>query len=353
MMSKLNKLVEEYFAPRPRTITKQMLHEMFDEVLEEDLFYQDPEGALKGPISSVEKVAQDIIKYIKRKYPHNYHGSDLSRKGGSRVIKFTNFGNLQLRDKVIRDMTEDGFLRDPEVKRSQMFHRATTNFVETTKNKVIPLVVQFDAGGGAATSGGDYEEEMEKIFNDHFQANEKPYSAEKQGGSTNNPDIVVFHEGIPYTSFEAKTKLGSDFGQFQIHHDGKTFTQKTQTNSVQLTHLFGDIEKDLNQTCALNYDPEKSGDLMRISIEDLGERVEKYYQEKDVDYIVVDDMIYASSPKAKQVKGIKNFKDAVTDGYVRIRVKCHGKSYSTTAGLKFKSIEPSINYYDVLDLLFP
>ena len=346
-MTDINKLVEDYFAPRSKTLTKQMLYEMFDEALEEDLFYQNPEGALKGPISGVEKVAQDIIKYIKRKYPQNYHGSDLSRKGGSRVIKFTNFGNLELRDKVIRDMTEDGFLRDPEVKRSQMFHRATTNFVETTKNKVIPLVVQFDAGGGAATSGSDYEEEMEKIFNDYFQANEKPYSAEKQGGSTDNPDIVVFHEGTPYTSFEAKTTLGSDFGQLQIQHDGQTFTQKTQTKSVQLTRLFVDIEKDLNVTCGLNYDPEKSGDLMRIP------RVEKYYQEKDVDYIVVNDMIYASSPKAKQVKGIKNFKDAVTGGYVRIRVKCHGKSYSTTAGLKFKSIKPSINYYDVLDSLFP
>ena len=32
------------------------------------LFYQDSEGNLKGPISSVDKIAQDIIKYVKRKF---------------------------------------------------------------------------------------------------------------------------------------------------------------------------------------------------------------------------------------------------------------------------------------------
>ena len=46
-------------------------------------------------------------------------------------------------------MIENGFLRDPEIKRSKLFHRATTNFVDiTTKNKIIPLVVQFDTKGG-------------------------------------------------------------------------------------------------------------------------------------------------------------------------------------------------------------
>tara|TARA_R110002074_G_scaffold26048_9_gene76969 strand:+ start:152 stop:1555 length:1404 start_codon:yes stop_codon:yes gene_type:complete len=34
-MSELDKLIENYFAPRPKTLTKQMLYEMFDEVLEE------------------------------------------------------------------------------------------------------------------------------------------------------------------------------------------------------------------------------------------------------------------------------------------------------------------------------
>ena len=352
-MSDLKTLVENYFAPKQKTLTKQMLYEIFDEVMREELFYQDSEGNLKGPISSVDKISQDIIKYVKRKFPKNYHTADLLKKGGKRVIKFTNFGSLQVRDRVIRDMIENGFLRDPEIKRSKLFHRATTNFVETNKNKIIPLVVQFDAGGGAATSGGDYEKEMENILNNHFQANNKSYKAEKQGGSTNNPDLVVFKGDSPYVNFEAKTTLGADFGQFQIQHDGKEFSQKTQTDSPELNRLFGEIKDDLNKSCSVKYNPQKSGDLMKIPMEDLGERVEKYYQEKNVDYIVVDDMLYASSAKAKKIPGVKRFKDAVSGGFVRVRVKCHGKSYSTTAGNKFASIEPSVLYYDVLDSLFP
>ena len=66
-MSDLKTLVENYFAPKPKTLTKQMLYEIFDEVMREELFYQDSEGNLKGPISSVDKIAQDIIKYVQKK----------------------------------------------------------------------------------------------------------------------------------------------------------------------------------------------------------------------------------------------------------------------------------------------
>ena len=354
-MSDLKALVENYFAPKPKTLTKQMLYEIFDEVMKEELFYQDSQGNLKGPISSVDKISQDIIKYVKRKFPKNYHTADLLKKGGKRVIKFTNFGSLQVRDRVIRDMIKNGFLRDPEIKRSKLFHRATTNFVETTKNKVIPLVVQFDAGGGPVKSGTGYEKEIENILNDYFQANNKSYKAEKQNdtGVTKDPDLIVFENDSPYINFEAKTKLGADFGQFQIQHNGKEFSQKTQIDSPELNRLFGEIKDDLNKSCSINYNPQKSGDLMKIPIEDLGERVEKYYQEKDVDYIVVNDMLYISSDEAKKIPGVKRFKKAASGGFVRVRVKCHGKSYSTTAANKFASIKPSVLYYDVLDSLFP
>ena len=55
-----------------------------------------------------------------------------------------------------------------------------------------------------------------------------------------------------------------------------------------------------NKSCSVKYNPQKAGDLMKIPMKDLGERVEKYYQEKNVDYIVIDDMLYASSAKAKK-----------------------------------------------------
>ena len=49
-----------------KLLTKQMLYEIFDEVIREELFYQDTE-TFEDPILSVDKIAQDIIKYVKRK----------------------------------------------------------------------------------------------------------------------------------------------------------------------------------------------------------------------------------------------------------------------------------------------
>ena len=48
---------------------------------------------------------------LRKGISENYSTVDLSKKGGKRVIKFTNFGSLQVRDKIIRDMIENGFLK--------------------------------------------------------------------------------------------------------------------------------------------------------------------------------------------------------------------------------------------------
>ena len=333
--------------------------------INEELYYQDPvSGELRGPEPDIKKVSDDIIKFIKRKFDHLYGDSELALKGGKYVLRFTNFGSLKDRDEVIRSLAAAGWLSDLEVKRSQLFHRATTNFLDKTvkkdgTEKITPIVVQFDAGGGAATSGGDYEKEMENLLNDRFASLGRPqYTAEKQGGSTNNPDVVVFKGDAPYLSFEAKTKPNADFGQFQIVHNPArgSFAQKTQTSSEQLVGVFKLIKDQINKSCSTTYDPQKSGDLLSVDMGNLGEIVEKYYQEKGVDFIIVNDMLYSSSDKgAKIVPGAKRFKDAATNGYVRIRVKCHGKSYSTTGALKFKAIEPSILYYDStpMNQMFP
>ena len=133
------------------------------------------------------------------------------------------------------------------------------------------------------------------------------------------------------------------------------FTQISQTNSPELVNLFGDIKETIDNTCPVNYDPEKSGDLTKFDLKDLAERVERYYQEKGVDYIVVDDMIYLSSDAATSLPGVLRFKDAAEGGFVRTRVKCHGKSYSTTVAMKFTGIKPSAKYYEpkVFNTLFP
>ena len=45
-MSDLKTLVENYFAPKPKTLTKQMLYEIFDEVIKE----QEEEDAYEKSI---------------------------------------------------------------------------------------------------------------------------------------------------------------------------------------------------------------------------------------------------------------------------------------------------------------
>jgi hypothetical protein len=340
-MNELDLLIENYFTESFETSD---LLRLVEQVMEEELYYKDKQGELKGPISDVNKVANDIIKFVKRSFPENYRDADLKLKRGARVLIFTNFGNLSTRDDVIRKLATAGFLSEPEVKRSKMYHRATTNFVDITPSgKQIPIIVQFDQGGGPAAAGGSYEQEMEDLMNNEFQKQQKPY-------------VVVQRDGEDFVKIESKTAIGADFGQFKIERgkDG-LFTQISQTNSPELVNLFGDIKETIDNTCPVNYDPEKSGDLTKFDLKDLAERVERYYQEKGVDYIVVDDMIYLSSDAATSLPGVLRFKDAAEGGFVRTRVKCHGKSYSTTVAMKFTGIKPSAKYYEpkVFNTLFP
>jgi hypothetical protein len=353
-MNELDLLVENYFTD---SFEASDLFRLVEQVMSEELYYKNQEGELQGPISDIDKIAQDIIKYVKRQFPSTYHSADLQLKKGVKVLVFTNFKSLKIRDEAIRELTQIGYLSSPEVKRSQLYHRATTNFVDISPSgKETPLVVQFDQGGGPASAGGGYEQEMQDLMNTLFSQQQKPYRAEKQGGSTPLPDIVIFSGEVPVVKMEAKTTIGSDFGQFKIQRDGVApFEQVSQKDSPELVKLFNDVRRQIDSICPAQYDPQKSGDLARIDVTDLAERVERYYQEKDVDYIVINDMIYVSSDQAPKLPGALRFKDAAKGGYVRARVKCHGKSYSTTVAMKIASIEPSVLYHDleVFNILFP
>ena len=341
-----------------------MLLEMIEEVLEEEMFYKDRDDFLKGPISSIEKVAEDIIKYFKREYPEHFASAELEYQGGARTLRFTNFGSLKARDQVIRDLVKKGWVSTgPEdIKRSKMYHRAKTNFVDKrfvkSKNREVeyPIVIQLNAGGGAAGVGGDYEKEVAEILNKQFSEMGPDLFAKKEGGSTHAPDVLVYKSvddssnlNNAVYSFEVKTTIGRvDFGQFQIQYDPDTnsFKQKTQLKSPTLVKVFEQIKDEINTKCSIDYDPQKSGDLLRLTIDGIPELVEEYYREKGTDYIIVNDQLYPITDRAAAKTGLPRFKDVVKDGYIRIRVKCHGKSYSTTAALKFKGIQDTAKYYE-------
>ena len=324
-------------------------------LIKEEVYYEDGDH-LRGPIRA-EKVAADIIKYIKRNYPSLYHGSDLKFSRGKIVLQFTNFGNLKQRDEVIRDLIDKGWLYGGEEKRMKLYHRAKTKFVDVSEKtkKQRPIEIQLNQGGGPAKSGGTYEDEISMVLNKMFKEYGMNYRARKEGGATNNPDIIVYETDKmqkPVTSFEAKTVIGADFGQFQIQHDPEagTFRQKTQQDSEQLSSVFKMLEDEINKTCP-QPTGDKSGELLKIypeqvsNLDRVPEIIEDYYKEKDVDYIIVDDMVYSTGRVPSK---LPRFKDAVPEGkgFVRIRRKCHGKSYSTTAALRISHLTPTGHIYD-------
>jgi len=360
-MKELDKLVENYFIEKKAPeLGMDMLLEMVEQSLEEAVYYDgNPD---QGPIE-IEKVAEDIIKFVKRKFPEKYHSAELKRTKGKNVIHFTNFGKLSDRDEVISKLMAAGYVYadDAEVKRSKLFHRAFTRYVDiydykdpSKPPKYTNLSVQFNSGGGPAAAGAQHEDEVAGLLTQGSEDIDRSgYIARKEGGSTALPDVILY-DGDPeegakeLVRFETKTVASADFGQFQIERIGlgQPFTQKTQNDSRILKGIFNAISNKLNNIC--NYNPQKSGELLNIQMPFIGELIEAYYTEKKVDYIIIKDDIYAASDSAQNASGLPRFKDSVSKGYVRVRVKCHGKTFSTTAALKIdpETLDPSEKYYE-------
>ena len=316
-----------------------------------DYFYKNSLGQLDGP-HSVHFISEKFINQIKHKLPE-CQDIDLQYKKGKKVIVLTNFGELKTRHKAIQLLQQSGLVNNPLVKRRGMFDKATaTNIFYKSGQSLVPVQFRLDCGTGAARSGNKYEEEVRDNLNYYFQKNNKTeYVAYKLGGSSANPDVVVKKNGTTYTVFETKSSKGADFGQFQIEYVNNSFGQKTQTDSTNMIKTFELIKEDLNKNCSSCYNPNASKELRKTNVSNLSTIAEDYYKEKAVDYIIVNDVIYTTR---NEIHNIKSFKTSVSSGYVRTRVKNHGRGkYSTTSALRFRSFEKSENYVDVLEKLFP
>ena len=180
-MKELNLLVENYFTP---ALDATDILRLVEQIMNEEIYYKDPEEGdpekvLKGPISSIGKVADDIIKFVKRKFPptedehgntvDGYQGADLRYVKGANVLVFTNFGSLEKRHAAIEALVTAGYLSvsadkssaNKEIKRGEMYYRATTNFVNIRKNgKENPIIVVFEEGvsAGRLSNKGDIAE---------------------------------------------------------------------------------------------------------------------------------------------------------------------------------------------------
>ena len=316
-----------------------------------DYFYKNSLGQLDGPYN-VHFISDKFIGQIKDKLTE-YQDVNLRYKKGKKVIVLTNFGKLKTRHKAIQLLQQSGLVSNPLVKRRGMFDKATaTNIFYKSGQSLVPVQFRLESGTGPARAGNKYEEEIRDNLNYYFRkSNKTEYVAYKLGGTTANPDVIVKKNEVTCAVFEIKTRKGADFGQFQIEYAGDSFRQKTQTDSANMIKTFELIKKDLNENCSSCYNPNASAELRKTNISNLSTIAEDYYKEKSVDYVIVEDMIYSTRNKTDSVK---SFKTSASSGYVRTRVKNHGRGkYSTTSALKFRAFEKSANYIDVLEELFP
>jgi len=106
-MTDINKLVENYFAPRPKTITKQMLYEIFDETLKEK--------------EALEKdLTQQILLFLR---DNGYESAQEKETTRGRII-ITNIGNKTNRDAAIKKLQKE-FNLEPTV----TYARDKTKFI--------------------------------------------------------------------------------------------------------------------------------------------------------------------------------------------------------------------------------
>ena len=348
-MKELDQLVENFLQPKPKGLGLDQLVEMIEEamdaqVLNEEYYY----GNLNRPVDFDEVVSQ-MANLVKRKFPEE--ARDMEYKKGKYVIQFSGLGDLQTRDRIIRAMAEKGFLKSPKVKRANLYDTAQTNFVFAFKGKTErPVEVRFYHGGdGAQTSGEKYEKEVAEQLNNFFKNKKMPMEAKATGGFSKEPDIIITNKDTgAEVKIETKTKLGSDFGQFGVvwdSADGKFKMSEKHKNDPIMKRVYADYIDNLDLPDGQPA-KDKSKEIMRKPVENIGTLIGDYYRNKGVSYIIVNDKIYSLNDN--------QFDNSVTAGDVRFRVKNHGRHFSYTVALKPTIIGDAPNFLDknTLDNLF-
>ena len=357
----LDQLVENFLQPKPKGLGLDQLVQMIEEamdaqLLNEEYYYY---GNLNRPVDFDEVVSQ-MANLIKRKFPEDTR--DMEYKKGKYVIQFSGLGDLQTRDAIIRAMADEGFLNSPKVKRANLYDTAQTNFVFAFKGKTErPVEVRFYHGGdGAHTSGEKYEKEVAEQLNNFFNKNKMPMEAKATGGFSKEPDIIITNKDTgAEVKIETKTKLGSDFGQFGVvldSADGKFKMSKKHENDPVMKRVYANYIDNLDLPDGLPA-LDKSKEIMRKSVENIGTLIGDYYRDKGVSYIIVNDKIYSlihPDPNAPEKDNKPEFDSSVTAGDVRFRVKNHGGGFSYTVALKPTAIGDAPNFLDknTLDNLF-
>ena len=360
-MTDINKLVEDYFAPRPKTLTNQMLYEMFDEVLGEQEQEIDPFDSFALDSSLTNKEIGSIL-LGKIKETSNLPQGAVFKEGRTTIV-LDNFGPLKDRDKVIKDLIHNNIISQAIPYRAGKSRSGVTNYYFLLKNgnkKFITLILKQGAGT-VASLGFGFEETVAHSINSFLvdKSLEDDYIAAAEGKFGTGSDVVVKHQatGEKAFSLEAKRSKGTriDFGQFRIKHDG-SWQQATGLKNDIVKSIFGSIKDKINATIESTkdttfpegpsltpqeaeqfwdaYKPNRnkkkslSADVLKVKIDK--NLIQDYYRTKGDDFIVLGNDIYA----LKSDTGLLEIKDALKDVVALIRIKYHGPNYSYTVALR-------------------
>ena len=356
-MSDLKTLVENYFAPKPKTLTKQMLYEIFDEVMKEQEEQDTDPFNLDSSLSGKE-VASILLGKIAET---SSLPKDAKYKQGKQTITLDNFGPLQDRDKILNDLAKAGVVSKMEPYRAGLSRKALTNYYFPTrsgKKKFITLVLKQGAGTVAA-QGLEFEEVVAHAINVFLANNaiEDKYIAKAAGKFGKGSDIEVEDPATneKLFSFETKTSKGSrvDFGQFRLEYDDR-WLQATGKGNQIIVDIFNSIENTLNQKVRPadgktfppgpslsseeaaqfwdaykpGWDKSYSADIIRLEIDK--NLIQDYYAQKGDEYIILGNDIYSLEPRTELIQ----LADALDKVVALVRVKYHGPKYSYTVALR-------------------
>ena len=284
-MADLDTLVENYFAPKPKTLTKQMLYEIFDEVLRE----QEDE---------VLNFGQEILKFL---ITNGYKEAKLKvdrlpKKLGRGTFEITNIGTAKERNEAISKL-EDNF---PGFKPDKLYDGSDEYFIGgkfSNGNRVL-LKQGANPTRQETIALTALKDSIKKAIEDYDLDPKKPISIAVTGNDSDASDLIYFKttpEAInikktPKADFAIGTvSLGQGEEQIFISHKKgkekmrpKDFGQYSGMtpkagekiyNSEEVQNFFKIVKKILDDLGVKTYPssidiqmPIKSKDLMLLAV---------------------------------------------------------------------------------------
>lgn len=333
-MSDLKTLVENYFAPKKESLSKQTLYEIFDEVIEEQEEQPNPQ---KNFEIALEKIKQEGYDYE-------------VVQGKKNLIKVKHDNRLEALETLLRNLEPLGFTHNADFSGSSMGR------IEI-KDKVFgnAFIIIKPLSKTAATAGNDYEEAIANRINEKYSDLGVTATA---AGAGHGSDVTITGPKGSLT-IETKTSLSADFGQFraQFNTVESNWEPRRTAGYVKNEEIFRPLYENLlsdflNQNCIFPNleDPRLAKDknekitglrASRTTGEFKKELQNAWFNgktdyKKDFDFKFIapyyadkgDELIqlgrkglYALTDEAARELNIPKFEDSGLDAYIRFRFK--------------------------------